>query len=107
MAAPYNLAWIRLRHSEALAANLALTGRRVFGEELQRMGIATEVVADDEVLSRARALAEELASFPPSSIQNIKSLGRCYSTEVSADEWFDKATSITGVAKAPKPQRNP
>ena len=107
MAAPYNLSWLRLRHSEALAANLALTGRRVYGEELVRLGIASEVVADDQVAARARELAEELATYPAGSIRNIKSLGRSYSTDVCADDWFDIATTIADQADPSKPQRNP
>jgi enoyl-CoA hydratase/carnithine racemase len=98
MGAPYNLAWLRLRHAEAVAANLALTGRRVAGEELVRLGIAQECVAEGAVVERARELASEWASFPDGSVQRIKSLARTYSTDATADEWFDRATSLVSGA---------
>ena len=36
MAAPYNMAWLRLRHSENVTAKLTITGRRFSGRELAR-----------------------------------------------------------------------
>ncbi len=105
MAAPYNMAWMRLRHSEALTANLALTGRRVRGQELVRLGIATESVADDQVLPRARELATDLASYPSGALARIKALARRYSNAPSADEWFDVATSMDPPGRT-KPRRN-
>ena len=64
MAAPFNIAWLRLRHPESVAAKLALTGRRFTGPELAAMGVAYACVPDEEVLPRARELAAELASYP-------------------------------------------
>ncbi|MCY4056782.1 MAG: enoyl-CoA hydratase/isomerase family protein, partial [Gammaproteobacteria bacterium] len=43
MAAPYNLAWLRFRHSESVAAQLTLTGRRFTGSELVALGVAYAV----------------------------------------------------------------
>ena len=40
MAAPYNMAWLRLRHSENVAAKLTITGRRFPGRELADLGVA-------------------------------------------------------------------
>jgi len=73
MAAPMNLAWLRLRHPESVAARLAIAGRRVEGPELLQLGVASEVVADDAVLDRARELAAEIAGYPPEGIRAIKS----------------------------------
>lgn len=96
MAAPYNIAWLRLRHSEHLAATLALTGRRFPGTELSAMGLALRSVADSEVVAEARALTEELATFPPGAGKRIKSMLRAYGPE-DADAWFDRATRQTGA----------
>lgn len=101
MGAPYNFAWLRLRHAEAVAANLALTGRRVGGDELVRLGLAQECVGDEAVAERARALAQEMASFPAGSIRRIKALGRAYSVDCSADEWFDRATRLAAGGGKP------
>ena len=94
MGAPYNLAWMRLRHGEALASSLALSGRRVAGEELRRLGLAQESVDGEAVVERACELAVQMASYPAGSVQRIKSLARTYSTDESADEWFDRATRL-------------
>lgn len=48
----------------ARAKELVYTGRRVGAQELKSMGIALEVVPDAELLTRAQALARELADGP-------------------------------------------
>ena len=93
MAAPYNMAWLRLRHSESVAARLAITGRRFAGAELDAMGVAHEVVADDQVVLAARRLVEELAGFPDGAAVRIKRLLRAYNDE-PADAWFDRVTNL-------------
>ena len=95
MAAPYNMAWLQLRQSEAVIARLTLTGRRFLGPELVQMGVAHESVADDAVLSRARELTAEVAGFPGGAATRIKRLMRGYAS-VDADEWFDRATRNAG-----------
>lgn len=99
LTAPYNMAWLRLRHSENVAAQLALTGRRFTGVELGRLGIAYDVVEDDAVVARASALAVELASYPAGAGQRIKATLRAYN-DASADDWFDRATNL---AAGPRP----
>lgn len=101
MGAPYNMAWMRLRHGEALASSLALSGRRVSGDELVRLGLAQESVEADDVRSRAAELAAEMASYPAGSVRRIKSLARTYSTDESADEWFDRATRLAAGGGRP------
>lgn len=44
------------------AKELTMTGRIVSGEEAMRLGLVTELVAENEILARADALARELAS---------------------------------------------
>ena len=95
LAAPYNLAWLRLRHSEAVAAQLAFTGRRFPGAELASLGIATQAVADDVVIEAATSLAAELAAYPEGALARIKAGIRAYNA-TDADAWFDRATRLAG-----------
>ena len=104
MAAPYNIAWLRLRHSEAITAQLTLVGRRFSGVELKALGLAYAVAADEDVLSEARELLERLAGYPPESLARVKSTLRRFN-ETPADEWFDRATR--GVTGGGKPTANP
>ena len=102
MAAPYNLAWLRFRHDENVAAKLALTGRRFTGSELVAMGVAYTVAPDDEVVPRAMRLVEELASYPDGALARIKTLLRAYN-DATADDWFDLATRHAGPRVKPRP----
>lgn len=72
MAAPRNADWLALRHAEAVAARLCLLGDRVPAPELLRLGIATELVDDAEVLDRARGLAATIGGFPADGVAAIK-----------------------------------
>ena len=101
-AAPYNMAWLRLRHSENVAAQLTLTGRRFSGAELARLGIAYSVAADAEVGAAARRLVEELAAYPDGATARNKTLLRAYNDE-NADAWFDRASRHAGSRVKPKP----
>ncbi len=98
MAAPYNMAWLRLRHSENVTAKLTITGRRFTGEELAQMGVAYESVADDAVLIRACELADELAGYPAGAHAKIKATMRVFN-DTPADVWFDRATKLTSGAR--------
>lgn len=91
MAAPYNMAWLRLRFSEHLAAQLTIPGRRVTGQELLSRGIAYRAPATTETVSEARALCAELATFPSDALIRIKATMCAYRT-TTATEWFDRAT---------------
>ncbi len=73
MAAPRNMFWLNLRHPESVVARITLLCDRIPGPELFRLGIATEVVADDAVMKRAAELATALAEFPPGGLAAIKS----------------------------------
>lgn len=88
MAAPMNMAWLRLRHPESVAARLAIVGRRYTGRELERMNVACEVVADDAVLDRARELSAMIAGYPPSGVRAIKSTIIRGRPAASGREWF-------------------
>ncbi|MDE0192389.1 MAG: enoyl-CoA hydratase/isomerase family protein [Gammaproteobacteria bacterium] len=101
MAAPYNLAWLRFRHSENVAAQLTLTGRRFTGSELVAMGVAYAVAPDDIVLPTAMRLVEEVAAYPDGGLARIKTLLRAYN-DASADDWFDRATRHAGPRVKPR-----
>ena len=89
MAAPRNVAWLALRHSEAVAARICLLGDRVGAAELLRLGVATEVVADDQVLARARELAQTIAGYPAQGITAVKQGLRAAHTRGAPEAWFD------------------
>lgn len=91
MAAPYNLAWLTLRHSENVIAQLTLTGKRFTGTELHRLGIAYSAPATADTVPVAESLCDELAGYPPDALVTIKRMMRGYH-DVSAEDWFDVAT---------------
>jgi enoyl-CoA hydratase/carnithine racemase len=72
MHAPMNIAWLRLRASEAVAAQLLLGAARTPAAELHRLGLAYKLVADADVLGEATALATKLGGFPGQGLASIK-----------------------------------
>jgi enoyl-CoA hydratase/carnithine racemase len=72
MQAPMNVAWLRLRTTEVIAARVCLGAGRMTGPDLHGLGLAYKVVADVEVDVEARALAARLAGFPGSGLVAIK-----------------------------------
>ncbi len=100
MAAPYNMAWLRLRHSAAITARLALTGHRFYGRELVEMGVAYAAPKEGSVVAEAIALVEELVDYPDQALERIKTTLRAYDDE-NADAWFDRATRATEPTGSP------
>lgn len=90
LAAPYNMAWLRRRHSESVAAQLTLTGRRFRGGELKALGVAYAVVDDSAVLAQAHRLVEDLAAHPAGAGARIKATLHAYN-DTPAQDWFDRA----------------
>ena len=88
-----NAAWLRLRAGEAVASRITLYGDRVPAPELHRLGLAAEVVADADVVSRACQLAERLASFPPGAGARHKADLRAQSGITDPKQWFRKQSS--------------
>lgn len=88
MAAPMNVAWLRLRYPEALTARVALLGDRLTGRQLVDLGMAHNVVADDQVLDRVDELAGQLAQHDPSGVRRIKAALRGTGFTGTAEEWF-------------------
>ena len=58
------------------AAELIFTGRTLPAKECLELGLATHVVPDAELMSRARALATEMAANAPLAVQSAKRLMR-------------------------------
>jgi enoyl-CoA hydratase/carnithine racemase len=54
------------------AMKIVLTGETFSGKEAEAMGLASEVVPDDQVQDRALKLAETIARMPPLAVQQIK-----------------------------------
>jgi len=54
------------------AMKMLLTGEPIRANEALEMGLASEVVADDQVLSRALELADKIAALPPLAIRQTK-----------------------------------
>lgn len=94
MAAPMNIAWLRLRHSEAVTARVALLGDRIEGPELVALGLATEVVDDDDVVAAADRLAGRLTEHDPVGVRRIKAMVRRVGTDASAEAWFERPAAV-------------
>jgi len=63
-----------LRAGHLGAAKLLLLGEMIDAAEARAMGIVSEVVADGESLTRARAIAERLCALPVAALQATKQL---------------------------------
>jgi enoyl-CoA hydratase/carnithine racemase len=94
MGAPMNLAWLTLRHSEAVAARVALLGDRLAGPTLVGLGLAYACVPDDEVLDAVDALAERLATHDRGGVRQVKSALRRAGAGVPAEEWFARSAPL-------------
>lgn len=93
VAAPMCQAWLHLRHSPAVGDRLTLLADRVPAAELLRLGVVTEVVADEVVLTRARELADRIAGYPPAGREAIAGAWRRVRGELD-----DPSTWFRGVA---------
>ncbi len=54
------------------AMELCLTGRRVYGDEAERLGLVTKACNPDELMPIVMAFAGELAAKPPTGVSIIK-----------------------------------
>lgn len=94
MPVPRNVSWLVLKHGEAVAMRFCMMADRVGGDDLLRLGVATEVVDDTLVLARARALAERIGSFPAQGVRSTKAAIRDTSSRVGAIEWYRPAMDV-------------
>ncbi|HXH23267.1 MAG TPA: enoyl-CoA hydratase/isomerase family protein [Dehalococcoidia bacterium] len=70
--APMNLAWLIARWGYNAAVQITQSAKLYSGRELKDMGLAFDCVPDDQVLDRARALADELAQNPVAAMVAMK-----------------------------------
>ena len=108
MNAPMNLAWMVARYPMSTVLQIVLTGERIHGPELRRLGIAYDVVDDETVRGRAEDLAAMIAGFPDGSARRLKAaavrLGDEWTgTSMSAD-WFARAAELAPAAAPPPPR---
>lgn len=108
MNAPMNLAWLVARYPMSTVLQIVLTGERVHGPDLHRLGIAFEVVDDDAVRTRAEELAATIAGFPDGSARRLKTsalqLAEKYVGTSTSPDWFDRVAELA-AAGAPPPSR--
>ena len=89
--APMNLAWLKLRASETVIAQLMLSARRFHGPDLHRLGLALDVVPDADVLTHAQKLSETLAKFPGHGLVSTKYAMRLLGPAGDGEDWFRRA----------------
>lgn len=91
-------AWILPRAvGEARAADLFFTGRTIDAETGRDWGIVSEVLEADALMTRAEALAEEIAGRPAHALRLAKTLLRRARTG-SLDEALAAAAQAQGLA---------
>lgn len=95
MGAPRNISWLVLKHGEAVAMRFTLLADRVGADELLRLGVATEVVDDDQVIVRAEALASRIGAFPPGGVLAAKAGIRRTAMRMTSPQWFQPAAEAT------------
>ncbi len=87
-------AWLHLRHSAAVGDRVSLLADRIPAAELLRLGIATEVVPDDQVVARANELADRIAGFPPQGRRAVTGIWKGLRGELAdPDAWFASLAS--------------
>lgn len=65
----------------AKAAEIAFTGRTLLADEALSLGLVNHVVENDELVSKSRELALEIASNAPLAVRAIKRMMRAAETE--------------------------
>ena len=105
MNAPMNLAWLVARFPMATVLQIVLPGSRLTSGDLLRLGIALEVVDDDQVRARAEELAANIASFPTGSARRLKQsalqLANDLPARTTTAEWFDRAAALAPTTAPP------
>lgn len=81
------------------ACKMAFTGDPVRADDALAMGLVSEVVEPDALVSRALELAQSIASNPPHAVRLTKQLMRG-SEKASLDELLDKSATFQAVCHA-------
>ena len=100
MAAPYNMAWMSLRHPESVIAEVALIGEKLGSNDMARLNLVNRVVSDNEVVRSARVLCETIGGYPEGATRRLKNSLRA-SRDKDADQWFD--SFVPGVSQEVRP----
>ena len=100
MAAPYNMAWMSLRHPESVIAEVALIGDKLGTEDMMRLKLVNRIALDNEVVQSARTVCETIGGYPKGATRKLKNSLRA-SRDKDADEWFD--LFAPGVEKEVRP----
>lgn len=74
-----------------VAMDLLLTGRRIDAREAKQWGLVNEIVPADQLMTRARELAQQLADGPPLVFAAIKEIIR-ETTHLSIEQAFEQVT---------------
>jgi crotonobetainyl-CoA hydratase len=74
-----------------VAMDLLLTGRRIDAQEAKQWGLVNEIVPSEQLMARARQLAQQLAEGPPLVFAAIKEIIRD-TAHLSIEEAFEKVT---------------
>lgn len=92
-------AWFLARavgHSKA--SEMFLTGKTYDAREAQAMGLVHEVILSDQLVRRAKELAEQLAGIPPIALQlTKKSLQHAY--ESGLQQHLDMVAAFQGITQ--------
>lgn len=89
--APMCAAWLHLRHSPAVADRLVWMADRVPAPDLLRLGVVTEVVADELVVQRAQEIADRIAGYPSAGRTAMNAKWRALRGEIADPvAWFEK-----------------
>ncbi len=78
------------------AFELTLSGRIVDAEEARTLGIALDVVEPEQLLPRARALAERMASQPPKALRLTKRLMKM-AQRMELKDFLDLCATFQGM----------
>lgn len=79
------------------AAELAFTARIVTAEEALAMGILLEIAEPDDLIHRARVIAEQIAAKPPHSVRLTKRLLR-HARAMELDGFLDISAALQSVS---------
>jgi crotonobetainyl-CoA hydratase len=74
-----------------VAMDLLLTGRRIDAREAKQWGLVNEIVPAEQLMTRARGLAQQLAAGPPLVFAAIKEIIR-ETTHLSIEQAFEQVT---------------
>jgi enoyl-CoA hydratase/carnithine racemase len=83
------------------AAELIFTARRFGADEAERIGLVSEVVDDDQLLTRAREIADVLLSYSPFGLEMTKQVFRANldAPNISAAITLENRTQILAAAQ--------